>query len=50
MLIDLIGFFVISLVRGACKQAVLIIWILKLLRIDVWLFPTPSLGLAAYIS
>ena len=45
-LINLIGFLVISLVRSARKQAVLVIGILELVRIDVWFFPTSGLGLA----
>jgi hypothetical protein len=47
LLIDLVGFFIISLVRGACKQAVLVIGVLELVRINVWFFPTPGLSLAA---
>jgi hypothetical protein len=50
ILVNLVGFLVISLVRGACKQAVLIIGVLKLLRIDVWFFAAPGLGLAAFIG
>lgn len=50
MLVNLVGFLVISLVRGACKQAVLIIGVLELFRIDVRFFATPGLGLAAFIE
>lgn len=50
LLINLIRFLVISLVSGACKQAVLVIRILELVRIDVWFFSTPGLSLAASMS
>jgi hypothetical protein len=50
LLVNLVGFLVISFVRSACKEAVLIIGVLKLFRIDVWFFTTSGLSLAASIE
>jgi hypothetical protein len=50
LLVNLIGFLVISLVCCSGKEAVLIVGVLKLVRIDVWFFATPGLRLTMYKS
>jgi hypothetical protein len=45
VLIDLVGFLVISFVCCSGKEAILIVGVLKLVRIDVWFFATSGLRL-----
>jgi hypothetical protein len=47
LLVDFVSFLIISLVCGAVNEAVLVVEVLELFKIDVWLFTPAGLRLAA---